>query len=148
MGCDGFPFRWDTCRLGDGCMLQCSTVSLNVGTAPFTSPSFFFFSKDFLALCTLSLSTCLGVLLVRESSCSGDRLQRLLFTATSSPSVSRLPFSLLLYFLHHGCTSSGWGAKRSCLYPLFFVSVGFCGEVECGIAFRTLIPSLYGSRRG
>ncbi len=47
MGCDGFPFCWDTCHLGDGCTLQCSTVSLNIGTAPFISPSFFFFQKIF-----------------------------------------------------------------------------------------------------
>ena len=147
MECDGFPFCWDACRLGDGYTLQCSTVSLNVGTAPFISASFFFFQNFFGSLYSPSFNL-FEVLLVRESSCSGDRLQRLLFTATSSPSVSQLPFSFLLYFLHLGCTSSGWGAKRSCLYPLFFISVGFCGEVECGIAFRTLIPSLYGSRRG
>jgi hypothetical protein len=147
MGCDGFPFCWDTCRLGDGYTLQYSTVSLNIGTAPFILPSFFFFQKFFGSLYSPSFNM-LGVLLVRKSSCSGDRFQRLLFTATSSPSVSRLSFSFLLYFLHRDCTLSGWGAKRSCLYALFFISVGFCGEVECGIAFRTLIPSLYGSRRG
>uniref|UniRef100_A0A2N9E4V4 Uncharacterized protein n=1 Tax=Fagus sylvatica TaxID=28930 RepID=A0A2N9E4V4_FAGSY len=40
----------------------------------------------------------LGVLLVRKSSCSGDRFQRLLFMATSSPSVfaARLSAALLL----------------------------------------------------
>jgi hypothetical protein len=47
MGWDGFLPCWDTCRLGDGCTPQCLTVSLNTGTAPFTSQSFFFFQKYF-----------------------------------------------------------------------------------------------------
>jgi hypothetical protein len=110
-------------------------------------PVFFFFKKFLGSLHSLFFNL-FGVLLV---------LGKLLFRRPSSETLVHgkffsigkpTSFLFLLYSLHRSCTLSGWGVKRSCLYPLFFISVGFCGEVECGIAFRTLIPSLYGSRRG
>ena len=93
MGRDGFPYRWDTCRLGDGYTFQCSTVSLNVELLHLHQHfSFLFFEKIFGSLCYLFFIL-LGVLLVRESSCFGDRLYGLLFTAASSSLVSQLPLS-------------------------------------------------------
>uniref|UniRef100_A0A2N9IXW7 glutamine synthetase n=1 Tax=Fagus sylvatica TaxID=28930 RepID=A0A2N9IXW7_FAGSY len=87
MGRDGFPFCWDTCRLGDGYTLQGTTVSLNAGTAPFMSASSFFFQKISFGSLHSSLFDWFGVLLIRGSSCSGDRFQRPLFTATAFPPV-------------------------------------------------------------
>ena len=148
MGWDGFPFGWDTCRLGDGCMLQCPTVSLNTLNSSIYFTVFSFFFKKYFGSSYFPSFHLFGVLSVQGSFYSDDRFQQSLFPATSSPSVSRLSFPFYFIFLRLGCTSSSWGVKRSCLYPFFFISVGFCGEVECGIALRTLIPSLYGSRRG
>jgi hypothetical protein len=150
MGRDGFLPCWDTCRLGDGYTLQGTTVSLNAGTAPFMPASLFFFQKISFGSLHSFLFDWFGVLLVRGSPSSGDRFQRPLFTATALAPVSRFPYSLFSFFL----SPAPWlcfewlGSKRFRLYPLFFISVGSCGEVECSIAFRTLIPSLYGSRRG
>ena len=111
MGWDDFLPCWDTCWLGDECTLQCPTVSLNTGTAPFILQSFFLFSKKYFgSSCSPSFNS-LWILLVQESFCSGDRFQRLLFLATSSLSVSRLSFPFYFIFLHLSCTSSSWGVK-------------------------------------
>ena len=110
MGRDGFPFCGNTCCLGDGYTLQCSTSFLMWELLHLCQRLSSFFKNYFGSLYSSSFNL-FGVSLVRGSSCSGDRLQRLLFTATSSPSVSQLPFSLLLYSLHRSCILSGWGAK-------------------------------------
>uniref|UniRef100_A0A2N9GZE3 Transposase (putative) gypsy type domain-containing protein n=1 Tax=Fagus sylvatica TaxID=28930 RepID=A0A2N9GZE3_FAGSY len=97
MGHDGFPFCWDACRLGEWIhTFQGATASLNAGTAPFMSASLVFFQKISFGSLHSSLFDWFGVLLIRGSSCSGDRSQRPLFTATAFPPVLAASLSAAL----------------------------------------------------